>query len=200
MAVLIAVDDNQTTGEWRRIRSPRYMIGRTEGDMVIPHDIAMSQRHAEVRLVRKEDGFRWYLHDLKSSNGTFVLFDEVRLNKGDQLLVGSRRFLFDVPFCDPAEGPPVLIEIVRNGTGHRIELSGDEVLLGRDPNRCPAFLADDPLIEPEHARVCRNAATGRWHVQRLNSRNGTWYRVSKVRLCHGCWFLLGEQRFRFLMP
>ncbi len=48
MAILCAYDDGQDTGETVRIRVPSFVIGRTAGDLVIPHDGGMSSRHAEI--------------------------------------------------------------------------------------------------------------------------------------------------------
>src|SRR5689334_8946084 len=72
MALLTVIDDGDDSGETVRIRSSSFVIGRVEGDLVIPHDGGISGRHAEI--VRRPEGgqFRWYLRDLQSTNGTFV--------------------------------------------------------------------------------------------------------------------------------
>ena len=36
------------SGEMVRIRVPSFVIGRAEGNLVIPHDGGMSGRHAEI--------------------------------------------------------------------------------------------------------------------------------------------------------
>ena len=199
MAVLLILDDNQGTGEQVRIRDARCLIGRCEGDVQIPHEMLMSRRHAEIRLQREETGFTWQLRDLNSTNGTFVMADAVRLKPKDELLVGSRRFRVETAGVGAA-ARGALVEMVERGSGHRIELTDEPLLLGRDRTRCPAFLSDDPLLEPEHAQVQREPVTGRWCVRRLPSLNGIWVRVTAVQLRHGCWFQLGEQRFRLLLP
>ena len=48
MAVLTVFDDGKTDGEIVRIRSPRFIIGRTHGDLMIPFDKRMSSRHLEI--------------------------------------------------------------------------------------------------------------------------------------------------------
>lgn len=200
MALLLVLDDNQRSAEWIRIRGPQCVLGRAEGDVRIPHELLMSRRHAEIRLQREPQGYRWYLHDLDSANGTFVLAEAVRLKQGDELLIGRRRFRFQPPCDGPGGEAAALLEIVDRGGGRQIELTGEKVLLGRSPDRGPAWLADDPLIDAEHARLYREKATGRWCIQRESLLNGIWARITKVPLRTGCWFQLGEQRFRFLLP
>ena len=47
--ILTVCDDGSESGESVRIRKDRFVIGRTEGDLVIPHDTQISGRHAELR-------------------------------------------------------------------------------------------------------------------------------------------------------
>ena len=47
MALLTVFDDGKTEGEDIRLRGNRFLIGRTEGDLQIPHDNLMSAKHAE---------------------------------------------------------------------------------------------------------------------------------------------------------
>lgn len=195
MAVLFVHDDNQTSGEAIRIREPKCVIGRLEGDVVIPHELLMSQRHAEILVQREENGYAWYLHDLGSTHGTFVLVDAMRLKKGDELIVGSRRY----QYTEDAAGA-ALVEVVQGSVGGRIELQESDVLLGSDPSRSPAWLAHDPLLANEDARLTKDRQTGRWFIRRLDTVNGIWARIDKVRLSRRCWFLLGEQTFSFVLP
>lgn len=202
MGVLVIVDDNQATGEWVRIRGASCVIGRGDGAVQIPHEMLMSHRHAEIRLQRNQQGFQWYLYDLGSTNGTFVLVDAVRLKESDELIIGSRRFRFTMPAAGAAvpSGGAALVHVSLRGCGERIDLGAEEVWLGRDRSCCSPLAADDPLLEMKHARIYREPDTGRWCLQNLKSLNGVWVRIAKVKLCHGCMFLLGEQRFRFLIP
>jgi len=217
MAVLLILDDDQVSaiksgdvsGECVRIRSPSCIIGRTTGDIVIPHEVQMSGRHAEIFLRLEVKGYRWYLRDLGSTNGTFVRADQFRLKDGDEILVGSRRFRFvQEPGAARAQpggvGPeqtdtPALVELTLGGHGNRIALEGREHWIGRDPVACPRFLWDDPVLDQQHAKLFRDA-TGRWCVKDEKSLNGVWARVSRVRLANSCWFQLGEQQFRFFIP
>ena len=49
MAMLCLLDDGREDGEWIRLRKDVTTIGRTEGDIVVPHDTAMSGRHAAIQ-------------------------------------------------------------------------------------------------------------------------------------------------------
>ena len=91
------------------------------------------------------------------------------------------------------------IEQTADGPGFRLPLGADPIWIGREQDTCPPFFADDPFLEMRHARVSREA-DGSWIVSAPKSVNGIWIRVDEVRLINGCWFQLGEQRFRFYMP
>ena len=78
-AVLKILDDNQQTGELVRLRSDRTIIGRSEGEIRIPHDERISSSHAELVRTGDGKGWTWYLNDLESTNGTFVLVEKARL-------------------------------------------------------------------------------------------------------------------------
>lgn len=67
----------------------------------LPEAAYVSRKHAKVTL---EDGV-WHLHDLGSSNGTFILKDdferveESELADGDEIALGNARLVFRL---DPA--------------------------------------------------------------------------------------------------
>jgi pSer/pThr/pTyr-binding forkhead associated (FHA) protein len=69
------------------------VIGRSNGNVVFPHDGFMSGRHA--RIARR--GGTFVLTDEGSRNGTFVkISGEVELKPGDMILVGKQLFRFEV--------------------------------------------------------------------------------------------------------
>jgi pSer/pThr/pTyr-binding forkhead associated (FHA) protein len=68
-------------------------LGREMGDRTFPEDVFMSRRHAAIR----REGASYVLHDLGSSNGTFVqIHAEQALQNGDQFRVGHHLFRVDV--------------------------------------------------------------------------------------------------------
>jgi signal transduction histidine kinase len=73
------------------------VIGRNSEDAgILLHDGAVSRTHAEFVL---QDG-KWAIHDLGSSNGTFVnekkITGEILLNHNDQIRVGATVLLFEL--------------------------------------------------------------------------------------------------------
>jgi pSer/pThr/pTyr-binding forkhead associated (FHA) protein len=213
MALLVVLDDGDDEGETIRIRAGTFVIGRVEGDLVIPHDGGMSGRHAELSR-RHEDGqARWYLRDLGSTNGTFVRASSVLLRHGQELLLGGKRYCFESA-AGPAEaapaavattqkwqvltpqsaapGQPSLVELLAGGHGPRFNLSLPDTTIGRA--RGSAIVLDDPLVSPQHARITRDAK-GRWSINNAGSRNGIWARMEEVPLHRGGQFQCGEQRF-----
>ena len=181
MALLCLQDDGDDSGEWIRIRTSKTLIGRTEGDLRIPHDAMISGRHAELTRALDRGRYRWSLTDLESSNGTFARISRAVLHHNQELLLGSRRYRFNaapqgaalaqVP--DQAEGSepqatrgwqgvkptdliPSLVEITPQGEGQRYFLQQPDNFIGRQAGTCSVVIADDPLLCPCHARLMRD--------------------------------------------
>ncbi len=213
---LVLLDDgDQVSGEVVRLRDAVTLIGRSEGQVCIPHDPLVSARHAEI--VRDGTGrvSRWVLRDLGSANGTFVRCGRALLRPDRLLIIGSRRLRFrpaddadalaggpagtvlvDVTSTDGAAWP-ALVETAQTDKGRHITLAGTDVFLGR--RGCGnAVELDDPLLAPRHARVFRGA-TGAWTIEALPSLNGVWVQVVEVELASPCRFQIGEQRFVFVV-
>jgi len=219
MALLCVLDDGEDTGEILRIRASSFVIGRTEGDLLIPHDSGISGRHAEISR-RLENGERcWYLKDLQSTNGTFVRAATVILSHGQELLIGCRRFRFDAP-APPSQatppgpdgnatrkwavisGPqaiaawqPTFADISPAGAGQPFPLTEQEYWVGRDPRLC-SIVVDDLMVNRKHARLYRDDKN-RWTMASAGTRNGLWARIQEVGLGRGGFFQCGEQRFFF---
>jgi pSer/pThr/pTyr-binding forkhead associated (FHA) protein len=221
MALLTVVDDGDESGELVRIRAATFVIGRVEGDLVIPHDVGISGRHAEISR-RAEGGaarYRWYLRDLQSTNGTFARASSLVLHHGQEFLIGRTRFRFEMISPLPAaamaeaarpaalatrkwqEPPqaevsaparPCLVELTADGVGRRVPLLEAEIWIGRAPGS--KIVVADPTVDPQHARVFRDPK-GRWVVANARSQNGVWARVDEIALEHGGQFQCGEQRF-----
>lgn len=185
MALLHVVDDGRETGEIVRLRDDATVIGRNEGDVMIPHDVLMSPRHA--RIERLPEG-GWRLTDLGSKTGTFVRVDKARLRTDRTIQVGSTRLQFQE--YDGTEA--WLLELTPTGIGRRHECHAPVTTIGRAA--CPIAL-DDPFVDDIHAEV-RRTPRG-WRIRNTGA-NGLWVRIDEpVDLRAPAQFLCGEQRFVF---
>ena len=223
VAQLLILDDGRShQGECCWIRSDRYVIGRTQGDLRIPHDRDMSAEHAEIVCRWQDGGYRWYLLDLQSTNGTFLRSSKSILRHGKEFVLGSRRFVFYAPQATafdaeagqvgaglsstrrfhkyPATGSrdlaPRLIEMTATGEGNAMLLVADVTSVGSDPQRCNVVVTGDPFLNPLHARVYRHKK-GHWIIEDTGSLNGVWIRIEHASLDRVSEFQLGEQRFLF---
>jgi pSer/pThr/pTyr-binding forkhead associated (FHA) protein len=215
MALLTVVDDGDDGGQTIRVRGERFVIGRTDGDLVIPHDGAISGRHAEI-VRRLENGqYNWSLRDLQSSNGTFVRVARTILGPQQEILLGGGRYRLDAAAAGASEAhvpanatrkwstdlsPEIskndtaaLVEMVPHGDGKRFPLSESEHWIGRDERLC-SIVIDDRLVSPRHARLFRDVK-GRLQIENAQSLNGLWLRVAELGLERGGHFQCGEQRF-----
>lgn len=219
VALLCILDDGKSDGEWVRLRADRTVIGRTEGDVRIPHDGAVSGQHAELVRQRAGNGFRWCLVDSRSTNGTFVRIGSTFLRHEMEFLIGAGRYRFEsgaAAVSASPPGPPLqttqawngapihslvpsLVEMGPSGPLRRINLTLPEYWIGRDAKSCPIARPDDVLVNARHARLYRDAK-GQWHIENNKSLNGLWLRiVEPMPLGNACQFRMGEQRFIFRM-
>lgn len=188
MAILQIVDDGHDDGETIRVRGDSLVIGRSEGDVRIPHDISMSSSHAVIERL-PEGG--WQLADLGSATGTFVRVTTARLKHGAMVLIGATRLRFDV--IDMTEA--WLVEVPLHGQGRRHECHGPVATVGRGPEGCQIVI-DDPFVSPVHARVHRTRRG--WRIENVGM-NGLWVRLDgPVGLSTTAQFQCGEQRFVFV--
>jgi hypothetical protein len=218
MAVLTVFDDGKGDGEQIRLRGNRFVIGRTEGDLVIPHDAMISARHVEITRQSSGGQQRWVITDLQSTNGLFVRVSRTVLADQSELLVGKGRYRLLAPategsptadYAAPeavrnstqawgneggAPAIPSLFEIIGNATSNRVLLVGTEYWIGTDPG-CAICRPNDPFCEVRHARLHRDAK-GAWHVEQNKAVNGLWFRVPQVIAEGAIHFQIGEQRLR----
>lgn len=188
MALLHIVDDGREEGETVRIRGDELVIGRSEGHVVISHDISMSTRHA--RIGRLPDG-GWQLADLGSAAGTFVRVMKAKLKNGSVFQIGATAFRFETVDLTEAS----LVELLPPGDGRRRECHAPLTTVGRVD--CGADLTvDDPFVSPLHAEI-RRTPKG-WKIEN-RGLNGLWVRIeAPVRLAVPSQFQCGEQRFVFV--
>lgn len=218
VAVLTVFDDGKIDGETIRIRVPRFVIGRSEGDLKIPIDSRMSSRHVEITLQTVGGMHRWVVTDLQSTHGMFVRVSRTVLADKAEFIVGNGRYRFDAPTADPSETapyvptdgpfgetrgwdngpgpfkPPALTELIGNEIGNRILLSRPDYWIGSDPT-CAIGRQDDPFCELRHARIYRSTK-GTWCAENNKSPNGLWLRMPQIVVDPMIQFQLGEQRFR----
>jgi len=217
--MLCVLDDGKLDGEWVRLRADRFAIGRTDGDVRIPHDGLISSRHAELVRQHGPSGFHWVLIDLQSTNGTFVRIGSSVLRNESEVIIGSGRYRFEggtahAPRVDPAGSPPqttqawsgpapvqslvpALVELSPAGPVNRTPLTLPEYWIGRDAKACVISRPDDMLVNGRHARLYRDAKA-RWHIENNKSFNGIWLRIAEpMPLGSACQFRVGEQRFIF---
>jgi pSer/pThr/pTyr-binding forkhead associated (FHA) protein len=219
LAFLCVLDDGKLDGELVRLRAERTVIGRTDGDVRVPHDGLISGQHAEIVRQLGPKGWRWLLVDLQSTNGTFVRIGSTLLRHGNELLLGSGRYRFEAGAAESGAAAaeqtaprqttqawsnepmrhlvPSLVEITPAGPVQRHSLTLPEYWIGRDPAGCSIARPDDVLASARHARLYRDA-NGQWHVENNKSLNGLWLRIAEPMPLGGtCQFRLGEQRFIF---
>jgi FHA domain len=222
MALLTVLDDGRRDrGEAIRIRQERTVIGRVDGEVLVPHDNGVSGKHAEIVREMKDGHYHWTLRDLESRNGTFVRVSKAALQHNQHLILGGKRYRFDaapqgteavntadaagdetgatrpwqaVSPADLSKLIPSLVELGAQGEGERHLLDRAENAVGGDPRQCNVVLADDPFVSPLHARVTRDDR-GRWSVTNNDSLNGVWLKVDAAPMNDDGEFQLGEQRF-----
>jgi pSer/pThr/pTyr-binding forkhead associated (FHA) protein len=222
IAMLTVFDDGRIDGEVIRIREPRFVIGRNEGDLRIPLDGRMSARHVEITYQNVGGIHRWVVTDLQSTHGMYVRVSKTVLADKAEILVGNGRYRFDLPQADsgatadysadlPGRGethgwddgpspyrPPALTELIGSEIGNRILLVKHEYWIGSDPN-CAICRPDDPFCEPRHVRVYRKPKGG-WHAEHNKTPNGLWLRMSQITVEATVQFQIGEQRFQIKLP
>jgi len=188
MALVHVIDDGREGGEVVRMRGDRLVIGRADGDIVIPHDICMSPKHAAIE--RLDDG-AWMLFDLGSSNGTFVRVVTARLVTGTVVQVGRTRLLFE-------EAGPTSASLVERpaggGVDRRHECPAPGVTIGRAGGGSD-IVVGDAMVSPVHAAI--QWTPRGWQITN-SGWNGLWVRINQpVRIVAPSQFLCGEQRFVF---
>jgi pSer/pThr/pTyr-binding forkhead associated (FHA) protein len=218
IALLTILDDGKGEGEVVRLRTDRFVIGRSEGDFLIPHDQQISARHLEITRQRAGEKYRWVVTDLQSSNGLFIRVSRSVLADKAEFLAGIGRYRFEAPNSNlpetvdalPADAlhgsvrqldigaatllQPTLTELIGGRASSRLLLAKPEYWIGSDPS-CAICRSGDPFIEPRHIRLYRET-NGTWHAQNNKTANGLWLKLPQITVSDSCSFRIGEQRFR----
>ncbi len=211
-ARLVAILKDGSEGQTYPLDREATEIGRKEGNILLPDDPYLSPRHA--RLL--EQGQRYFLKDLASTNGIFIrLREKSRMHHSDILLVGQQVLRFDV--LEEAErglgpasqhgtlvfGTPEgnciarLCQMTTEGIVRDVyHLRGQEVVIGREgPD---IVFPDDPFMSRKHARISYDGTSRTFILEDLGSFNGTSIRFRGEReLLSGDQFRVGNHLFLF---
>lgn len=214
-ALLTLLDDDGESGEIFRLRDSRYVVGRTQGQINIPHDTAVSSTHLEIVRVVAGGRSRWQVKDLGSTNGTYARVSAAPLGDGQEFLVGGKRLRFDAPSGAATGAVPEqravtqawaavtphviaaaqasLTVLTPTGEGDKIIVQAGENWIGSDVAGCKIAWTDDPLLSKRHAKLI-GEPNGEWRIEVGRCRNGVWLRVKEIMVDGTGEFLIGEQR------
>ncbi len=136
-------DGDYSELEWDKVQ---LTVGRdSANDLIINHRLA-SRRHA--RFERDETGY--YIHDLDSTNGTFVNGDRIQglrqLHNQDQVVIADTIITFQDPEATVKGAlPPEVLQVVREEL--RVDSRSKEVLIKGQPLDPPLTVKEFQLIE-----------------------------------------------------
>lgn len=189
------------------------VVGRSEGNLQVPGDHALSSSHLTVARV----GGRYVLRDLGSRTGTYMrIREDAELRPGDHVMAGSQVFRVDGGGTAVGEaigaggtagrpgavsGQPQLVRLAEGGgDAERRPVPEGGLAIGRV--RGDLVYPDDPLLSGIHASIApapgSTAADPRLLVRDRGSRNGVLIRIREDRpLRFGDIFAAGGQVFRF---
>ena len=130
IAHLTVFDDGRIDGELIRLREPRFLIGRSEGDLRIGLDNRMSARHVEITYQNVGGIHRWVVTDLQSTHGMYVRVSKTVLADKAEILVGNGRYRFDAAQVESAATADFSADLPGRGETHGWDA-------GRSPFRPP---------------------------------------------------------------
>jgi pSer/pThr/pTyr-binding forkhead associated (FHA) protein/RNA polymerase subunit RPABC4/transcription elongation factor Spt4 len=192
----------------------RVDIGRTTGEIQLPEDHFLSDRHA--RFTGRSEGFE--LADLSSINGIYLkLRDVASLSDGDMFLIGLQLLEFRTESPEMANITQIqaggcslfgsstspryarLSERTNDGAPRSVFVIGrEETILGREVG--DIVFSGDPFMSRRHASLTRNPADGTFAIRDLGSSNGTFLRIrGRVKLEPGDHLRIGQHLFRYEM-
>ncbi|MCU0680654.1 MAG: FHA domain-containing protein [Polyangiaceae bacterium] len=192
-----------------------FDIGSREGHVRLGDDPYVSPLHARLVL----EGGHWYMVDLGSLNGVYRrLAPSVELGDGDLILLGQQVLRFELVMdaeraLRPAYqhgvalfGTPPAARFARlcqrtveGVTRDVVHMGREELTLGREGTDL-AF-PDDGFLSRRHARLQRDASSGRFTLEDLGSSNGTFVSVrGRVPVRDGDIFRLGLHLLRAEVP
>jgi len=205
-AKLILIRGEGMDGLSFHLKAEQHVVGR-EGQLIFPDDPFVSPRHANFFY---RDGKLW-VRDEGSLNGVYLrVRGTVPLAAGATFLAGEQLFRLektdavtdDAPdgdgtafYASPRrESKFQLSQIFRGGAvGMKVQAFGASMVVGRDG--ADLNFPDDLFMSGEHCRI--DETDGRFTLTDLNSRNGTYVRLSDERqLEHGDYVFIGRKLLR----
>lgn len=128
-----------------------------------------------------------------------------RLLRGSAPAAGASGSIAEVPAAGPPEAAPwvpqrrppmALLHVVDDGRddGETIRIRGDSLVIGRSTGG--VAIPHDPALDESHARLDRLPGDG-WLLSDLDSRDGTWVRVTTARLKPGTSLRIGSTTLTF---
>lgn len=218
---LVSITEDGSEGRSYPLSQSQVDIGRIEGDIVLADDLYVSPRHGRLILEDgsagegRAGGARWILRDLNSTNHIYLrIRNPYPLQDGDLLLLGLEVLQFQI------------VNDSEKGLGHAIQhgtllfgspatprrarlcqktvegiirdvyhLYKDETVIGRET--ADIVFSADPFLSRRHAVLRRNASTGEFSINDLDSSNGTYVAVrGDTALANGDFFRIGQHLFR----
>jgi len=196
------------------LANERTDVGRTEGEIQLPDDCFLSDRHARFE---GRNG-TCTLSDLGSLNGIYLkIRDAASLSDGDMFLVGLQLLEFRTEPPEMARLSTIqaggcslfgssispryarLSERTSDGAPRCVFIIGrDETILGREVG--DIVFSGDPFMSRRHAVLTRQPTDGTFTLRDLGSSNGTFLRIrGKVDLEPGDHLRIGQHLFRYEM-
>jgi pSer/pThr/pTyr-binding forkhead associated (FHA) protein len=165
------------------------VVGRTQGEVVLPRDSTLSSRHASLE-VRAEGCF---LKDLGSTNGSFVAVTGTQaLAPGAVMLVGAQRLLYRS--SGGGKGMELVQVLPRGRDGRSRPLDSEGLTIGKE--NADFLFPEDEFMSKQHAVVVRTADGHA--VRDLGSTNGTYLILRGEReLEDGDRLALGDTVFEY---
>ena len=204
-AKLILIRGEGVEGLSYQLNAEQHTVGR-QGQLVFPDDPFVSPKHANLfyrngKLVVRDEG---------SVNGVFIrVRGSVDIVAGDHFLCGEQLFRFDLA-PPPNEGPGPdgtyfyaspkhqsafrVTQILQGGAmGMTVCARGTTLQIGREGG--DLNFPVDLYMSATHCRI--EEQTGKYSLTDLNSRNGTYVRLTHEReLSHGDYLFIGRKLLR----
>lgn len=211
-AKLVVVVEDGSDGKSFDLKGPVVVVGRTEGDVILFDDPYVSPQHA--RLVER-DG-KWLIQDLHSTNRVYMrLRGRHPVESGDLILLGSQVLQFQLVSDEERQlGPasqhgtrvfgskPVTRlarldqRTVSGLVGDVYYVHRDETIMGRETG--DIVFTGDAFLSRRHAALRRDPVTSRFHIEDLDSSNGTYVAIGRETVLEtGDRVRIGQHLFRF---